>query len=537
MILYDLIVVGGGPAGISAARGAAEKGARCLLVEPASHTRSVPARADEQSFVSMRFTDPSQEKVLLGPDFEALRFTDAKLAQLSPQRIGLADGVESLLPMEPSRFARVESLQAGGLGSAWGLGCYGFTKKELLAAGLHFLVDGEAIGAVAKNIGVTKPEGALAPYLSGLVTHFSAALPVDRNAEFLLSRYRSRAARGHTECIMGTPMLALGGSTDGDFSGYRPPSRLREMEFYDDDGGASWRPQMDLRILNTKERFERLQGHMVLRLRESDGRVEADCFDISTRESRTVAARKAVLCAGALGSARVAAASHPSHRTERFFRCQPYSYLVGLVPSLLGESDIKRRVHALCQFQFARLREGGQEAAFIGSGYSYRSLLNFRLLSSSPLGFRNAMNWWRCVAPALVIVGLHEPDDAEPQLRISFPCGGDHRVNASQFPAMKITSSEPLGCAVNASSASRFLRGLGWYPLLKRRLPPGSGTHYSGTLASGICASDNGILNGFEHVRVGDAAFFSRIPAKGLTLTIMAYARYAALASLENITR
>jgi hypothetical protein len=86
---------------------------------------------------------------------------------------------------------------------------------------------------------------------------------------------------------------------------------------------------------------------------------------------------------------------------------------------------------------------------------------------------------------------------------------------------------------------SAAMRKMGCFTL--KKIDPGYGAsiHYSGTLpfsntGDKFTLQQNGQLNGSKNVFVADGSGFKYLPAKGITLSIMAYAHLTALNALKN---
>ena len=85
------------------------------------------------------------------------------------------------------------------------------------------------------------------------------------------------------------------------------------------------------------------------------------------------------------------------------------------------------------------------------------------------------------------------------------------------------------------------LRTLGCYPLKRVKPPAGGSIHYAGTLPYSVderpfSLATDGRLHRTRRVYVADGSGFRFLPAKGLTLTLMANAHRTACAMLRNET-
>jgi hypothetical protein len=103
----------------------------------------------------------------------------------------------------------------------------------------------------------------------------------------------------------------------------------------------------------------------------------------------------------------------------------------------------------------------------------------------------------------------------------------------------KLSAEEKNKIEKREKQYSAAMRKMGCYTL--KKIDPGYGAsiHYSGTLPFSnsndkFTLKQNGELNGAKNVFVADGSGFTYLPAKGITLSIMAYAHLTALNALKN---
>jgi choline dehydrogenase-like flavoprotein len=134
--LFDCIVVGSGPAGVMCAQTLAEAGKHVLLIDAGRETESEdPGWA--KNFYDIRKSSNEQETLFLGHDMQQLNLaTDRAFGQMTPQRRYVVENANTVAPVCSEDFELLESFATGGLGNAWGLGCFTFSEAELLKAKL-----------------------------------------------------------------------------------------------------------------------------------------------------------------------------------------------------------------------------------------------------------------------------------------------------------------------------------------------------------------------------------------------------------------
>ena len=141
---------------------------------------------------------------------------------------------------------------------------------------------------------------------------------------------------------------------------------------------------------------------------------------------------------------------------------------------------------------------------------------------------------------ALMIVGIHHPDAAAERKYIQLIPKTDSPTGDALFAHYESTETETREIARNEKIIRRIYAKLGCYPI--RSVHPGFGAsiHYAGTLPfnSGSIrgtTSPNGRLNATRSVFVADGSGFNHLPAKGITLTLMANAHLTALEALNHV--
>ena len=170
--------------------------------------------------------------------------------------------------------------------------------------------------------------------------------------------------------------------------------------------------------------------------------------------------------------------------------------------------------------------------------YSYRSLLLFRLLKDIPLPPRYGLLFLRLLATAFTCVNIHFPDrpSSDRWIQLEAREGGDVLRASASYSA-----AETAWIQRHESRMLRFLAGLRCIPIGVNKPLHGASIHYAGTLPYSAeerpyTTAPDGMLHGAPNVYVADGASWRFMPAKGLTLTLMANARRVAAQALRDMT-
>lgn len=520
--IFDCIVVGSGPAGVMCAQTLVEAGKNVLMIDAGkSDVAEDPGWTD--NFTSLRKNLGEQETLFLGNKMELLNLNSEKeFGQMTPQRQYVTGDTHSILPVSSSEFALLESFTTGGLGNAWGLGCFTFSEAELLKAKLHPQKITEAYEVVARRIGISYSADDISAYTANGLSSLQPGIEIDDNSKEILRRYQKNKKQINGQAFYaGVPALALlTQPKDG-----RKPTDYTNMDFYYNFGSAAYRPSVTLKHLKKFSNFVHQRGVVITRFDEQENFVEVSGIEAGASQTIQFKTKNLVLACNVFGTARIALRS-----LQRFDKKIPvlsnaYSMLSTLQWSRLGKipSDKKTSTAQLCLF-FDEKHDHSYVP--MASLYSYSSLMLFRLLKKLPLNFRDSRRILQYLQPAVVIAGIHHPSSSDDG-------GSAHLCTDGTLVVTYQNAGRNLIDATEKRFA-RVLRQLGCIPFKKIVPPRGASAHYAGTLPFSdngalLSLSAEGLLSGTKNVFVADASGFHYLPAKGPTLTIMANAHTVAL--------
>ncbi len=537
--LFDVVVVGSGPAGSVTAATLVESGLRVLMLDVGNGDEGYLDLVPDQPFSAIRSGDPEQRRYLLGDDLVGVPRGDVRVgAQLTPPRQFVTRDAERLLPVEGEGFEPMQSLALGGLGAAWGAASFTYTEHELRRIGLPVEVFRRHYDRVARRIGLSgdPDDDASATCFAG-IEHHQPPLELDSVSGALWHSYqRKRAGLLERGLALGRTPLAVLSRDLGD----RRANPYFDMDFWGDSRRSVFRPRYLVEALEREEGFRLERRQLVCRFEERGDRVRIETRDLESRELRSFEARRLVLAAGAINSARLALHSLARADATAPILCNPYHYVPCVSLSRLGRSAQDRR-HSLSQLVAIYSPEDDREDFVTAQIYGYRSLLLFKFAKEIPLPAWAGLLVSRLLVNSIAIVGIHHSDAPHggKTLRLVDRPGAD--LPAVHFDYRPSDEERELRTRRQRRLLREFLR-LGMVPIA--HVDPGnaSSIHYAGTLPmqdggdaanGGITTRADGRLQAAPRVYVADSSSWRFLPAKGLTLTIMANADRVA----ENVVR
>lgn len=522
----QVLVVGSGASAVHAAWALLEGGCGVTLIDVGERDESPAPARNHDDFLTRRRSDPDQWRTFLGERFEGIALGGVRVgAQLTPPRQFITRLTDALQPFDSATFDPAQSLALGGFAAGWGAVSLPYLDEELGGwpigrAGLdpHY-------ARVVERIGVCGTADDLTPFL-GTMQGLLPPARLDSNGESVLARYRAiRPSLRREGFHLGAARLAL----CTQHKAGRGPCRYRDMEFWDDADRAVYRPIYTIEEMRRRFPAFRLEsGMLAVRFEELAEGVVLHCHPVRGGAAVAFRGRHLVIAAGAFSTARIVARSMGWQGRRLPIVCNPYTYQPCVNLNLLGGPARNRR-HSLTQLSMIYDPDGTKSRLIHPQLYSYRSLLLFKLMKESPLNYRDSRAILQALCDYFVIVGVHHEDRPAPGKWMTVeddPAGAPGGRVRFEY---RRTAAEERAQAEAESRVRGFLRRLRCWPL--RRVEPGHGSsiHYAGTLpmaaqgGAGTCDPE-GRLRGAQRVTIADGSTFPHLPAKGLTLTLMANA-------------
>jgi hypothetical protein len=533
---YEYVVIGSGPSGTMAAQTLVEAGKQVAMIDAGFTGKDYESIIPEGGYEELRRTDPDQYRYLLGEQFESVDWDDIKVgAQLTPARKHLIREVERWIPMISQTFFPMESMAYGGLGSGWGLGAYVYSDQELERAGLSVRAMHSAYQTVSDRVGISAGQDDVSPYVLGHLKNTMPPLQMDNSTQQLYKTYqRKRQSLNKRGVYFGNPAMTLLSAPFKD----RKATRYDDMDFYTDRDRAGYRPWITLNTLRKRPNFTYLGQMLALRFFEDETAASVEVLHTHTGEHQVIKCRVLILAAGVLGSARIVLRSFKNDVRQLPLLCNPYSYLPCLHLRMLGTPLSAQKTSMAQAFMVYDENNAGNDIVSMAI-YTYRSLMLHKLIKEAPLDFSDGLGIFNTLQSALMIVGIHHPDASSPKKYLHLMDKADSPTGDALFAHYELSETEAKKAVQKERTVRSIFAGLGCYPIRSVRPGFGGSIHYAGSLPfhsnelAGTTAS-NGRLHKTRSVFVADGSGFNYLPAKGVTLTLMANAHVTALNALAH---
>lgn len=515
---FDVIIVGSGPSGVSAAFPLLEAGKRVLLIdggkEP-SNKMSHPSIVHD-NYISARLHDSAQWKWIVGERFESIQNRRSP----SPKfRVPLYEYVFEDFgernKISASNVLAVGSLARGGLSNAWGCGVSKYSEKELSefpfsSSEMHYSYD-----RVSRRIGLSgRSLDDLSEYF-GLDEFCQPPIEMDALHHHIFKGYLK-----HKEKIQ--------------FSGFslgRSRVAALSQEHHDRQGcnlssnclwGCSreslYSARSDLNLLRKYTSFVESPGLLVEKIFHVNGSKYLGVKNLRSGISETISAKRIIMAAGTLASTRLVLDALNYDGSRRLLTCPTAAFMLWL-PKFLSEPS--KNAFGLGQLSFA-INFGNDVGAF-GSTFSTTGIPVSEFSHYMPIDRAYAMNFLSSILSSCVVGNVFLPG--------SLSSGTVHLSNGSLI----VDGSHSFDVIKHMQFAKNKLRNA-FFKCGAILLPKsfsisnvGGDIHYAGTLPMRKRpvigeTNENGEVIGLDGIYVVDGASLPLLSEKSHTLTIMANA-------------
>lgn len=508
----DIIVIGTGPAGLSAAWPLAEAGLKVLLLDAGAGRLDRPA-GNRPPLAALRASDQGWSS-LLGHGLSALRdvgFASPKLRTAAPP--GFGEGVAAANHIRTSGFRPVGAFALGGLSSLWGAVAPAYDESDMRGWPISASDLAESYRRVAARIGLSGSGDDDLAAAQGAGLPLQPALAPTGAAAMVLERYRARGGAGDGFRLG----LARNAVLSADL-GRRRACTLCKGCMWGCPQGAIYNSADDVGDLTGRPNV-RLETHMLVEALRRDGETwSVVAQDRRHGGERTFKASCVVLAAGALATTRLALAATGRVGVERPLVSAPCFAFAAVMPSRLGRG-LDGHGFGMAQLAFDLRRPGGPGEAVFGSLYEADGFAVADLAAGLPLTRRGAASLFGLLMPALLI-GLGYVPGRWSRNRVRLAADGALDVEGGV--------AEGHGRELKAVGAAlgRHFRRLGAWMLPGSLQPfsPGTEVHYAGSLAMGDMTDRHGQMAGAAGLFIVDGAALPGVSAKHHTFTMMANA-------------
>ena len=530
--IYEYIVVGTGLSGAQAVETLLDAGREVLLLD-VSYRNESNVRFPDEDFISIRTSRTDQRQLWLGENYEGIPWDKIKTgAQLTPGRKYITKGLERWIGLTSDSFFPYETLSYGGLGNAWGAGCYMFSDKEFQKIGIDRQLFLRSYQKVADRVGITRPDADGEAYsLQGLTGLLPSVKP-EKSIQNVYDKYQANRQKLNAKGFYAsTPSVAITTVDKED----RKAFQYEDMEFWHDNAKSVYRPWIAFDKLLKHPNISSVFRKLIVSFIEKEDHTEVICIDVDTNEQHTYRCKKLLMCSGVLGTARIVLRSIDK-KARLPLLCNPYAYVPLINWSRLGKVPEQRK-NGMGQLvlYYDRLRDNSDVS--MAALFTFRSLLLFRLVKETPLNFADGRLLQQYLMPAIVIAGIHHSEQYGDQKYVEMRDDAGSPTGDRLYAEYMLTKAEEKAVKDKEAAYFKVLRGLGCIPI--SRLNPGNGAsiHYAGTLPFSdtekpLTTAMDGRLHGTRSVYIADGSSFRFLPAKGISFTLMANAERVASNSL-----
>lgn len=500
----DFLIVGSGPAGVSAAFPMIEAGRDVIMVDGSSWKGQFPPTAPSRSWA--RF---------LGQDLEGLIPEDGLSPRLRLPALKTAiDEYRALSGIHAEGFFPASTYSRGGLSPFWGGFVCEFDDADLTGWPISYADLAPSYASVTRRIGVSgSTTDAMARFL-GAAGPLQTPPPLGPATSRLLENFQRQSSKIED--------FALGRARNALLTeplGTRLACDLGFGCHWGCDRGAIYDSRYDLKTLLKTGRLRMIDDARVLSIRRI-----ADGWRAVMADGCHLHVKRVLLGGGPLSTTQLVLTALDDPPREIRLLSNPSIGTPLFMPGMLGQAPAERS-HTLAQLCF-RLTYGPEKADYLfGSLYEAAALPASFFVSRMPVGRRAGIELFRALAPALLVVGAFFPGSESNHAIRHEHRGGQIALNVQGGVAPDF--GQRLA-AVRARLA-RILKQLGAWTLPGGTLADlGTDIHYAGTLpmggSSALATSSHGEVLQAPGLFVVDGSAFSTLPAKSLTLTIMANA-------------
>lgn len=508
---FDVIIVGSGPAGTSAAYPLVQAGMKVLMLDAGSESAAQPP--PNGSYLSNRAADNQQWKWMIGDTFHALNSMDAVSPKLkTPTHKQTFENFNEANGLRTENFISVGSLATGGLSNAWGCGVARFSEKEFDGLGIDYTELKKSYEIVSQRIGIS---GGVSDDLSsyfGVDEWSQPPLAMDRLHQHLLEKYnKHQKGFAGTGFRMGRSRIAALSQPMGD----RKACDLSNNCLWGCHNQALYSASQEISRLKLYPGFSFQSGVLVDQIHK-----ETDRWSVTGNKGlKHFQAKRVLLAAGTLASTKLALKCL-QHTSPVPLQASPTAAFLLWLPRMLGTG----RTPTLGLGQLSYSLELTPEVTAFGSTFSTTGLPMAEFVTRTPLSKRYSVDLMANLLGSCVVGNVFLPGYLS-----------NHSATLTGDGTLYLKGSEHLDTTALMKKTETQLRKA-YAKLGALLLPtsftvgrPGADIHYAATLpmqSNPVQGGTNlyGEVASLEGLHIVDGACLPVLTEKSHTLTIMANA-------------
>lgn len=513
--MHEVVIIGAGAAGIASALEFADQGIKPLVLDVGNRTPENQPRA-KGNLYRYRMEHDSFD-LMIGDRYQGLAniLTDRSMPVKlnAPNMEYVTKDARRLSPIDEDEFNVIQGFAAGGLANAWGAGLYRFTNQDLEGFPIQESDLAPFFDKLTEEIGISGKDDDLAPFF-GPARNLQSPVRLSYNMEKIYRRYKSKKRHFEGELYIGHSRTGvLTRPKDG-----RPPIDYSNLEFWQ-ELPSLYSPTITLNRLIEDRRVDYRNRILVQAFSEENGIVRVIGKNIDTGSTVSFEARKAVLAAGAVNTAKVVLKSFHDYETKLALLENPALQFPLVLPSSIGRR-LDMEAFGLVQLNLI-WKSRSFDALLQGSIMEITSPMRAEFFASLPFSAHANLALIRYLIPAMLVMQLFFPASCQPASTLSLQ--ENDRLRIDGHPN-----------SIDISKLKRlltYLRRLGAWtlPSIVVRVPTGHAVHYAGTIPmrgnpKPYECNARGKLQNTNNIYIGDSASFPFLSAKNMSFAMMANA-------------
>jgi len=502
----DVVVIGAGPAGVSAAWPMVSRGLKVLIVD-AGLDSAVSGPGEPISMHALRTGKLSTDRLDLGAYAMMPDRDKSPRTRMLPDHAGTKAYLDNN-GISCTAFAAVGALARGGLSTIWGNSVSQFDATDMEGWPISPADLREYYLETSTRIGVSGRTDDDMSTILGIDMEMDPALEPVGVARELLSRYEQGVKAG---MYLGAPRNAV---ISNDRPG-RHACRLDKACILGCRVGAAYTAAQELEALSRHENVVTAGGILVGSIEKHEDGWQIRGTDRRSGTPWYCRGRYVVVAAGVLASTRLVLQAKGAYDRRKPLINNPAATLAYYVPGQMGKG-LPETGFGMAELSY-QLGEGPD--AVFGLLYGADSFLAGDLANMPFISRVGARDLLRPLLPAMALSMLYFPGSRS---RNSVSLNRSGRLDVEGGVRDGFEDEKKMVFR----QVRRSFRSLGalLIPLVSRMVAPGAEVHYAGTLPMGGDTSVDCEVYGMPGLYVVDGSVLPSLPAKSHTFTVMANA-------------